>query len=129
MEKSSKTTIRLLGIDYSVIYDDSEERMQRIGFYVDKHFNEVKLRNSKLSTTMIATLSAVNIADDYFKQKEENDILASLKTEIETYCDEMIAKFINGKEPMENFDKFVEKLHQIGVDQYISIHQDAYNRY
>ena len=70
MEKSSKTIIRLLGIDYPVIYNDSEERMQQIGFYVDKEFNEVKLRNSKLSTTMIATLAAINIADEFFKQKE-----------------------------------------------------------
>ena len=46
MEKNLRTTIRLLGIDYSVICDDSEERMQRIGFFVDKHFNEVKLPTS-----------------------------------------------------------------------------------
>ena len=87
MEKNLRTTIRLLGIDYSVICDDTEERIQRIGFFVDKHFNEVKLRNSKLSTQMIATLSAVNIADEYFKQKEENELLISKNEEYSRRCE------------------------------------------
>ena len=82
MEKNSKTVIRLLGIDYPVIYSDSEERMQKIGFYVDKHFNEVKLRNSKLSTTMIATLSAINIADEYFKQKETKELQDKIEEQL-----------------------------------------------
>lgn len=87
MEKNNKTVIRLLGIDYPVVYNDSEERMQQIGFYVDKQFNEVKLRNSKLSTTMIATLAAINIADEYFKQKEENTNLISQMSEYIKRCD------------------------------------------
>ncbi len=87
MEKNLRTKIRLLGIDYSVICDDSEERMQKIGFFVDKHFNEVKLRNSKLSTQMIATLSAVNIADEYFKQKEENELLVAKTSEYIKRCE------------------------------------------
>ena len=87
MEKSSKTIIRLLGIDYPVIYNDSEERMQQIGFYVDKQFNEVKLRNSKLSTTMIATLAAINIADEFFKQKEDNANMIAQITEYIKRCE------------------------------------------
>lgn len=107
MEKNSKTTIRLLGIDYPVIYDDSEERMQRIGFYVDKHFNEVKLRNSKLSTTMIATLSAINIADDYFKQKEENDLITSKLKEYTKRCEK------HEKETKDLQDKIDEQANEI----------------
>lgn len=107
MEKNSKTTIRLLGIDYPVIYDDSEERMQRIGFYVDKHFNEVKLRNSKLSTTMIATLSAINIADDYFKQKEENELVASKLKEYTKRCEK------HEKETKDLQDKIDEQANEI----------------
>ncbi len=87
MENSNKTVIRLLGIDYPVAYNDSEERVQQIGFYVDKQFNEVKLRNSKLSTTMIATLAAINIADDLFKQREENANLISQTSEYIKRCE------------------------------------------
>ena len=99
MEKSNKTVIRLLGIDYPVVYNDSEERMQQIGFYVDKQFNEVKLRNSRLSTTMIATLAAVNIADEYFKQKEENVNLKSQLSEYMKRCDkhELETKALDNK--------------------------------
>ncbi len=107
MEKNLRTTIRLLGIDYSVICDNSEERMQRIGFYVDKHFNEVKLRNSKLSTAMIATLSAINIADDYFKQKEENDNLVAKNAEYSKRCEK------HEKETQELQDKIDEQANEI----------------
>lgn len=60
---------------------------------------------------------------------EENDILASLETEISTYVDETVAKFVNGKEPLGKFDAFVDKLYEIGVEKYIEIYQSAYDRY
>ena len=46
-----------------------------------------ELRNSKLSTQMIATLSAVNIADEYFKQKEENELLVAKTSEYSKRCE------------------------------------------
>lgn len=87
MGNNTKTVIRLLGIDYPVICSESEEKMQSIGFYVDKKFNEVKLRNSRLSTSMIATLAAINIAEELFKQKEDNDNLISSMSEYIKRCE------------------------------------------
>jgi len=60
---------------------------------------------------------------------EEYEELITLKTEIGTYIDEMIFKFIHGIEPMENFDKFVKTLKDINVGRYIQIYQEAYDRY
>ena len=45
MEKNSKTVIRLLGIDYPVIYSDSEERMQKIMKEVAEDGNIILLNN------------------------------------------------------------------------------------
>lgn len=70
-EKNVKTTIRLLGNDYTITSSsDSEEYMHRIAFYVDKKLTEVAERNNRLSTSMAAVLTSVNIADDLFKLRE-----------------------------------------------------------
>lgn len=107
MGNDNKTVIRLLGIDYPVVSNTSEEEMQKIAFYVDKHFNEVKQRNSRLSTTMIATLAAINIAEEYFAQKEDNDNLIKQMSEYIKRCER------NDKELKECREKLDEQLNEI----------------
>ncbi|NOU67659.1 extracellular solute-binding protein [Paenibacillus sp. LMG 31461] len=60
---------------------------------------------------------------------EESSKIASLMTDMKTYNDEMFDKFIMGAEPLENFDKFVEKLNKMGMADAIKIQQAAYDRY
>lgn len=71
MKDTMKTTIRLLGNDYTITCTDSEEYVHRVAFYVDKKLTEITGRNSRLSTNMAAVLASVNIADELFKVREE----------------------------------------------------------
>ncbi|MBQ2897345.1 MAG: cell division protein ZapA [Clostridia bacterium] len=73
----SKSVVRLLGNDYQIESENSDELIQRIGFYVDKKFNEVAERNSRLSTNMIAVITSLNIAEETLKLQEENKELSS----------------------------------------------------
>ena len=70
MSEPMKTTIRLLGNDYTITCNDSEEYVHRVAFYVDKKLTEVTGRNTRLSTNMAAVLASVNIADELFKTRE-----------------------------------------------------------
>lgn len=72
----NKTVIKLLGQEYCVVSEASEEHMQRVGFYVDGKFKEVSSRNSLLSTAMISVLSAINIAEDFLIVSDNNLELA-----------------------------------------------------
>lgn len=54
---------------------------------------------------------------------------ATTMTDIYTYLTEMQLKFVMGIEPIENFDKYVEKMKQLGIDKAIKIRQDALNRF
>ena len=45
--------------------------------------------------------------------------------DIETYVDEMVMKFITGREPIENWDSYVEKVKGMGIENVIGIYQDA----
>jgi putative aldouronate transport system substrate-binding protein len=50
-------------------------------------------------------------------------------TDIQTYCDEMMMKFIMGIEPMSNFDQFVAQMEQMGIADAIEVQQAALDRY
>lgn len=41
------------------------------------------------------------------------------------YVDEMVMKFITGREPIENWDTYVSKVKGIGIDNVIVIYQEA----
>jgi len=60
---------------------------------------------------------------------EENSEYARLMNEVTKYRDQMIVRFINGIEPIENFDKYVNTIKQLGVDRAMEIQTAALKRY
>lgn len=60
---------------------------------------------------------------------DESAKRAEIMTNIKTYSDEMILKFIIGTEPLENFDKYMEQLNKYGMQEAIALTQAAYDRY
>ena len=60
---------------------------------------------------------------------EESNRIDELKSQIDTHTKEMTVKFLTGEEPIENFDKFVETLNSMGLEEMLSIYQAAYDRY
>lgn len=87
MEKGGiKTVIRIQGNDYSITSSEPDEFVQRVAYYINKKFDEVSERNKKLSTNLIATFAAINIAEECLKEADENKKLTArleslLKTE------------------------------------------------
>ena len=53
--------------------------------------------------------------------EEEREVINSTYTEIQTYKDEMINKFIMVKEPLDNFDRFVHTLKNMGIDYVLAV--------
>ena len=41
----------------------------------------------------------------------------------------MFLKYVTGVEDMSTFDSFVSKLKDMGIEEVISVYQDAYDRY
>ena len=60
---------------------------------------------------------------------EEARELASILASIETYRDEMFAKFIMGREPLSNFSKYIDQMKRMGIERAIQIEQEALNRF
>lgn len=71
----NKVEVRIAGKDYTLVGTESDEYMQKVGLYVDKKMHEVMRLNNKLSTSMAAVLTALNIVDDFFKCHESEGVL------------------------------------------------------
>lgn len=57
---------------------------------------------------------------------EDNTKRANIMSNIDTYANEMVLKFIIGAEPFTNYDKFVNTLKEMKIDEAIAITQKAY---
>ncbi|WP_026073782.1 cell division protein ZapA [Acetivibrio cellulolyticus] len=92
MAERNKVEVRIGGKDYTLVGVESEEYMQKVALYIDKKMNEIMRINNKLSTSMASVLSAINVADDYFKAYENvinlNKDLKAANEEIERLKEE-----------------------------------------
>ena len=53
----------------------------------------------------------------------------SIMTDINTYVDEMTLKFITGATPLTEFEKYLETLNRMGINDAIQITQDGYMKF
>ena len=80
MTAKNKVEVRIAGNDYTVVGTEPEEYIHRIGLYIDKKMTDILRHSNKLSTSLAAVLTAINVCDDYFKCREsEQELKAELK--------------------------------------------------
>ena len=60
---------------------------------------------------------------------DERDVMTEKYSEIMTYKDEMVNKFIMGAESLDTFDDFVAKIKKMGIDDVLAVQQAAFDRY
>ncbi len=77
MTDKNKLTVKIYGNDYKLVSDDPKDYMKNVARYVDQRMNEIAQNNKKFSSSMVAVLTALNIADDHFRLKEAFDALRS----------------------------------------------------
>ncbi|MFE5319408.1 extracellular solute-binding protein [Paenibacillus sp. NPDC056579] len=61
--------------------------------------------------------------------KDESSRFASIMADINTYKDEMFNKFVMGAEPLSSFDKYVQTIQGMGLEEALKIQQAALERY
>ncbi|MCG0274542.1 MAG: cell division protein ZapA [Thermosediminibacteraceae bacterium] len=76
MEKEADVTrvkVEICGEDYYIKGSASEEYIRQLANYVDQKMKLLSKVNPRLSRVNLAVLTALNIADEYFKIKAEYD--------------------------------------------------------
>ncbi len=79
MEKT-KTVVNIAGKDYTIVGVESAEYIHRVALTVNGKFKDIKMANPDLNNIQLAMLTAINVADDYTKMKDE---LEAVKKELE----------------------------------------------
>lgn len=68
----NKVIVRIMGHEYTLRSEDTREYMQRVANIVDDRTKQIAEANMKLSTSMVAVLTALNFADDYVKLQDQH---------------------------------------------------------
>ena len=105
MPDKTKVDVLISGKTYTISGYESDEYIQRVGLYVDRKMTEVQKSNNTLSTSIAAVLTALNVADDFFKAHEgelnfKKEVITS-KLEIDRLLGENIALEEKNKELSE----------------------------
>lgn len=80
----NRVTVSICGEDYTLVAEEAPSYMQRVGGYVDEKLSEL-LNTAKVGRTDAAVLTAVNIADELFKEREAAE---TLRGQLKEYIDE-----------------------------------------
>lgn len=77
-------TVSICGEEYALVAEEAPSYMQKVGAYVNDKLDEM-LRTAKVGRTDAAVLTAVNIADELFKEREAAE---GLRAQLKQYLDE-----------------------------------------
>lgn len=94
--------IRVFGQTFSVKTDAEEEYIQTVAQYVNEKMEEVLRKTRSVSTLNVAILTALNIADDLLKEKEQRK---AFLREVEVKSKDLVEKIntrMVGKEAKKN---------------------------
>ena len=110
---TKKSVVRLLGNDYQIESENSDEFIQKIAFYVDKMFTEIAERNSRLSTNMIAVITSLHIAEEALKSQDENK---ELSAQLSATVDMLSEKEFDLKKVSEENESLKEQLQNAKIE-------------
>lgn len=65
--KMNTVTVKINGVEYNLKGKEDGKYLLDVARYVDGKFREISANNSKLGTSSVAVLAALNIADELFK--------------------------------------------------------------
>jgi cell division protein ZapA len=72
-EKKQSVKVNIFGEDYPIKGDAESFYIQEVAKYVDQKMKEVSERLSNKLPLRVAVLAAMNITDELFKEREDNE--------------------------------------------------------
>lgn len=64
--------LQILNQRFTIRSDADEKHVKKVSDYVNKKIHEIVTANKAIATSNVAVLTALNIADDFFRKTEEN---------------------------------------------------------
>lgn len=100
------------------------------GIISEQYFFGGESRQSSLdAAAKISEFGNEEVWPPFSFSEEESDRMSALTSDINTYIREQQAKFITGTAPFSEWDNYVKTIERMGLEDYMSIYQAAYERY
>lgn len=120
MGESSKVTVRIYGQEYTIAGGSTGEQILLVANHVDKMMQELAEGAPTLPASSLAVLTAVNIANDYFDERERSEELESTISDLKKDANHYIqmwedakASFKQYKEDAQNSIEQLQELQRI----------------
>lgn len=84
-DKRTTTVVKINNAEYRIVSEADEEYVRHVAYHVDKKMRELISRDKRLSTSMAAVLTAVNVSDEYMQSREDNE---KLRAQLLKYAEE-----------------------------------------
>ena len=114
--ENNKVKIRIYGQEYTIVGERSQDEIIKAAQYVDERMQFIG-RNSNLgSTTSLAVLSAVNIADEIFSIRDELEQLRTLNAQLEADAKKYVDLWGDAKKNVIQYRNEIEDLRKKASD-------------
>ena len=80
----NRVTVNICGENYTLVAEEAPSYMHKVGSYVDEKLSEL-LSGAKVGRSDAAVLTAINIADELFKEREAAE---TLRAQVKQYSDD-----------------------------------------
>ena len=119
MNNRTETDVIINGKQYSIIGYESEEYLQRVASYIHSKYAEMRSQKwyKDMNPDMRAVVMQINLADDYFKLKQQ---LTDLTDETEDRDNEIYKlkhDLIAAQGDIQELQRKIEKLQQANLEE------------
>ncbi|MBO4696632.1 MAG: cell division protein ZapA [Lachnospiraceae bacterium] len=119
MNNRTETDVIINGKQYSIIGYESEEYLQRVASYINSKYAEMRSQKwyKDMNPDMRAVVMQINLADDYFKLKQQ---LTDLTDETEDRDNEIYKlkhDLIAAQGDIQELQRKIEKLQQANLEE------------
>lgn len=127
MKDKNKVTVNIFGHEYKITGKAPKEYILKLSNYIDEKMYELTRNNSQLSTTMLAIITSINVADELFSsqkinmdiQKDKDKLIEKLE-EKDSDIKELENKCLQNTKEIES----VEKMYSTLKEEFISKEKD-----
>ena len=105
---ANKVTVTITGTEYTFMSDDSPSYMQKVASLVDDKMTDITA-SGRVSRMDAAVLTAVNLADELFKQQTAAE---NLRRQVKGYLDEANKAKSELSEAKRQISKLQQRLQQ-----------------
>ena len=113
MPDKRKMNVKIGGVEYTIVSTEEDEYVQKVALFVDRKMNEISNINGRLSTSMVAILTAINFSDEYLKTLSDLD---NLREQILKYAEEVREKTTLCEQLGRENESYKRELHRLQIE-------------